>query len=306
VEALSAVGLTKEYRGRGKAVRALDRVDLSIAKGRLFGFLGRNGAGKTTFIKIASTLLMPTSGTIALFGDDVVARPNRVRESIALVPQEAFPFYHLTAREHLREYLRVRGFSAEVTAERTEESLSAMGLGPFADTPAFQMSGGQQQRTLVAMVLATRAPFLFLDEPTLGMDPFARRQVWQVIRRVVREGSTVLLTTHYMDEAENLAEELAVIEDGRILYRGGPATLKSTLHREVRLEFGPGIRAEELAPFGRVYTDRGRTVLLTMRSSVRELTELALERHVEVTLGPVTLEEAFLELVGRPIEEADA
>jgi ABC-2 type transport system ATP-binding protein len=303
MEALVAQRLTRVYRSSARPVRALDAVDLAIDRGKLFAFLGRNGAGKTTFIKIAATLLLPTDGSVTLFGRDVVRDAAAVRDQIAVVPQEGRPFFHLTPREHIYEYLRVRGFGSESARARTDEGIVAMGLGPFADTPAQALSGGQQQRTLVAMILATEAPFLFLDEPTLGMDPFARRQVWQVIRRAVRHGSTVLLTTHYLDEAEQLSEELAVIEDGRILYRGTAAALKARLHREVRLEFGPGLTVEELAPFGRVFTDRTRVILLTSRGAVRELTDLALERGSEVTMGPVTLEEAFLELVGRPIEE---
>ena len=306
MEALSAHQLTRVYSGRRGPVRALDAVDLSIERGRLFGFLGRNGAGKTTFIKISATLLMPTTGTVQLFGRDVVAEAARIREEIAVVPQEGRPFFHLTPREHVHEYLRVRGFGAETARTRTEEIVEAMGLGPYADTMAQALSGGLQQRTLVAMILATQAPFLFLDEPTLGMDPFARRQVWAVIRRAVKAGSTVLLTTHYLDEAEQLADELAVIENGRILYRGSPLALKSRVQREIRLEFGPGVREEELTPFGPVHRQRSGLVLLTTRAHVRALTDLALERGSEVVVGPVTLEEAFLELVGRSIEEEDA
>ena len=305
MDALVATGLTKVYTGRGRKVRALDAVDLTIPEGRLFGFLGRNGAGKTTFIKIAATLLRPTEGTVTLFGEDVVAHPNRLREQIAVVPQEGRPFFHLTPREHIREYLRVRGVGAEETEARVAEVVSGMGLEAHADIESNMLSGGLQQRTLVARVLATRARFLFLDEPTLGMDPFARRQVWQVIRRAVRHGSTVLLTTHYLDEAEQLTDELAVIENGRVVYRGSAAALKSTVHLEVRLEFGPGLGTKELEPFGRVYSERNRTVVLTTKARVRELTELALEHGSEMTMGPVTLEEAFLELVGRPIESDD-
>jgi ABC-2 type transport system ATP-binding protein len=300
---LEARGLTKVYHGRRGAVRALDNVDLDIPKGDLFAFLGRNGAGKTTFIKIAATLLLPTSGEVRLFGVDVVERPEVVRPQIALVPQEGRPFFHMTPREHVYEYLRVRGASAEGAGARTEEILEAMGLRPFQEEPSYRLSGGVQQRTLVAMILATEAPFLFLDEPTLGMDPFGRRQVWEVIRKATRKGSTVLLTTHYLDEAEQLARELAVIEGGRVLYRGAPEALKSTVKREVRLQFSGGFTAKELAEYGQVVEDRNRIVLLTMRSRVRELTERALERGSEVTVGPVTLEEAFLELVGRGIEE---
>ncbi len=305
MDALVAEGLGKTYPGRLAPVRALDAVDLSIPKGRLFGFLGRNGAGKTTFIKIAATLLLPTEGRVTLFDRDVVADPRAVRPLIALVPQEGRPFYHMTPREHIVEYLRVRGFGGETAHSRAAEMVEAMGLGPFAEEPSFRLSGGQQQRTLVAMILATEAPFLFLDEPTLGMEPFARRQVWEVIRRAVRHGSTVLLTTHYLDEAEQLTEELAVIERGRVLYRGTPEELKARVGREVRLSFAGGFSEEELRAYGRVLVDRGRMVVLTGKGSVRELTQAALERGSEVTVGPVTLEEAFLELVGRGIEEEE-
>jgi ABC-2 type transport system ATP-binding protein len=303
MDALVAEGLGKVYPGRSGPVRALQSVDLSIPKGRLFGFLGRNGAGKTTFIKIAATLLLPTEGRVTLFGHDVIDRPGEVRPSIALVPQEGRPFYHMTPREHIVEYLRVRGATGESARSTAEEMIAAMGLGAYAEEPSYRLSGGLQQRTLVAMILATRAPFLFLDEPTLGMDPFARREVWAVIRAAVRKGSTVLLTTHYLDEAEQLTEELAVIDGGRVLYRGTAENLKARVGREVRLQFTSGFTAKELEPFGRVLVDRGRTVVLTTRGHVRELTSLALERGSEVTVGPVTLEEAFLELVGRGIEE---
>lgn len=303
MEALVATGLTQVYQGRGRVVRALDGVDLTVGTGRLFAFLGRNGAGKTTFIRVAATLLRPTSGELLLFGDDVIRFPRKARERIALVPQEGRPFYTLTPREHIREYLCTRGFATETAKARTEEIIQAMALGQFAEEPAFRLSGGQQQRTLVAMILATRAPFLFLDEPTLGMDPFARRQVWRVIREATRQGSTVLLTTHYLDEAEQLSEELAVIESGKILYRGTAEALRATVGREVRLQFTGNVTEADLAPYGKVLRDRDRLVLLTGRGSVAPLTQLALSRSAEMTIGPVTLEEAFLELVGRGIEE---
>ncbi|HLY77540.1 MAG TPA: ABC transporter ATP-binding protein [Thermoplasmata archaeon] len=306
MEALVARALSRTYHGRRGIVRALDGVDMTIAKGRLFGFLGRNGAGKTTFIKIATALLMPTAGTVELFGLNVVEHAREVREQIALVPQEGKPFYHLTPREHVEEYLRVRGATAETAKTRADEVLAGMGLQSYQDVPAMVLSGGLQQRTLVAMVLATEAPFLFLDEPTLGMDPFARRQVWEVIRRAARKGSTVLLTTHYLDEAEQLSEELSVIEGGHVLYQGSSEALKSKVRREVRLHFAGGFTAPELAAYGEVYTERSGVILLTTRDHVEELLRRALERKIAVNVGPVTLEEAFLTLVGRAIEEEDA
>ena len=303
MEALEARGLSKTFDQRGHIVRALDDFNLIIHEGQLFSVLGRNGAGKTTFLKIASTLLLPTSGTLSLFGHDAISAPKEVRALIAMVPQEGKLFYHITPRELVREYLRIRGASRETAVCRTDEVLEAMGLTAYGNTVAFQLSGGLRQRALVAMILATRAPFLFLDEPTLGMDPFARRQVWEVIRNVARQGSTVLFTTHYLDEAEELSDELAVIERGRLMFRGSSETLRATVGREVRLQFSTGFKPEELSAYGKVYTGRNHLTLLTSRSSVRELTELALTRGIEMTVGPVTLEEAFLELVGKRIEE---
>ena len=301
--ALVAERVSKTYFGARGTIHAVDDLSLEIEKGRRFAFLGRNGAGKTTFIKIASTLLLPTSGSVHLFGLDVVAQPRAVREQIAVVPQEGRPFDHLTPREHVTEYLRIRGASRETARSRAQETLSAMGLEPHADEPAIRLSGGLQQRTLVAMILATEAPFLFLDEPTLGLDPFARRQVWDVIRAAARKGSTLLLTTHYLDEAEQLSEELVVIESGRILYRGNSEALKSRVHREVRLRFEGPVSADELRSFGDVAVDRDGLTLLTTRARVTELTQFALERNSVLTVGPVTLEEAFLALVGKRIEE---
>ncbi|MFZ1023270.1 MAG: ABC transporter ATP-binding protein [Thermoplasmata archaeon] len=303
MEALYAHSLSKTYHARQGTVHALDSVDLSIGQRQLFGFLGRNGAGKTTFIKIATGLLLPTSGTIQLFGIDVVEHPRKVRERIAIVPQEGKPFYHLTPREHIEEYLQVRGASSESARSVADELLQVMGLSAYSHIPAMLLSGGLQLRTLVAMVLATGAEFLFLDEPTLGMDPFARRQVWDVIRRTVRKGSTVLLTTHYLDEAEQLTEELAVIEGGKVLYKGTAESLKSKVRREVRLYFSAGFTAKELEPYGEVYPERGGFTVMTTRAHAEELTRSALERRIAVSVGPVTLEEAFLTLVGRSIEE---
>ena len=306
MDALVARSVSRTYHSSRGVVRALDNVDMTIAKGRLFAFLGRNGAGKTTFIKISTALLMPTTGSVQLFGLDVVEHPREVRGQIAIVPQEGKPFYHLTPREHVEEYLRVRGATAEAAKSRADEVLDGMGMLPYQHIPAMVLSGGLQQRTLVAMVLATEAPFLFLDEPTLGMDPFARRQVWDVIRKAARRGSTVLLTTHYLDEAEQLSEELAVIEGGHVLYRGGAEALKSKVRREVRLQFVGGFTAQELSGYGEVYSDRSGVTLLTTRDNVEELTRRALERKIAVNVGPVTLEEAFLTLVGRAIEDEDA
>src|SRR2546428_2457737 len=204
----------------GPGVEALRGVSLSIRRGERVALLGRNGAGKTTFLRIASTLLIPTSGEIQAFGFDVVDEPERVRPLIAVVPQEGKPFFHLTPREQVYCYLRARGIGRDTARARTEEALEKMGLQEVGDRLSVTLSGGQKQRAMVATVMATEAPLLFLDEPTIGLDPFARRAVWDVLRALTRRGSTVLLTTHYLDEAEALSEPLYLVVGGRIPFEG--------------------------------------------------------------------------------------
>ena len=162
---VEASDLTKTYTSGGRTVRALDGIDIAVAKGRLFSFLGRNGAGKTTFVKISSTMLLPTSGSVRVLGHDVVTETAAVREDIALVPQDVGPYYHLTPRETVYSYLRIRGLGKEEAASRTQWVLDEMGLSKYAGVPALQLSGGLQQRTMVATILATMAPVMFLDEP---------------------------------------------------------------------------------------------------------------------------------------------
>ncbi|HEV2230861.1 MAG TPA: ABC transporter ATP-binding protein, partial [Thermoplasmata archaeon] len=226
-EALRAQEVRKVYQRRGQGpVPALQGVSLKVQPGERVALLGRNGAGKTTFLKIASTLLAPSSGSVEVFGRDVFGSADDVRPLIAVVPQEGKPFFHLTPREQVYTYLLARGFPRAEAKRRTAEALGQMELGEVQDRLSITLSGGQRQRTMVATVIATEAPLLFLDEPTIGMDPFARRAVWDSLRRLTRRGSTILLTTHYLDEAEALSERLYIIERGRVLVDGTAESLK--------------------------------------------------------------------------------
>lgn len=303
MKAVEARRLVKIYSTRRTKTTALRGIDLSVAPGTLFSFLGRNGAGKTTFVKIASTLLMPTSGEITVLGHDVVSRPNDAREVIAVVPQGIRPYWHLTPREHAFHYLRFRGASREEAKSRTEWILEQMGLTAFADTPALQLSGGLKQRTMVAMILASTAPILFLDEPTIGMDPMARRQVWNVIESIRSRGSSIFLTTHYLDEAERLSEELAVINGGEILYKGDVAGMKAKVGAEYRAILGRSAPMSLLHEYGRVVEDGNRLLVLADRTEIMSLAETASRQGLEISVGPVTLEEAFILLAGGDEED---
>jgi ABC-2 type transport system ATP-binding protein len=303
-EALRSENLRKVYTTRGSPpVEALAGVSMEVRRGERVALLGRNGAGKTTFLRIASTLLRPTSGTIEVFGYDVARTPDRVRPYIAVVPQEGKPFFHLTPREQVYTYLRARGLSRETAKARTEDSLERMGLGEFADRLAITLSGGQRQRTMVATVIATEAPLLFLDEPTIGMDPFARRAVWDSFRTLTQRGSTILLTTHYLDEAEALSQRLYIIERGSVLQSGTADDLKRSVGGTLRVSIpGGAVEAERFRSFGSVIEGEHLNVLVAPER-LSELMDLAVRSKLTATVGPVTLEEAFLKVVGRSIDE---
>jgi len=303
-EALRARDVRKVYRGRtGPEVEALRGVSLALRRGERVSLLGRNGAGKTTFLRIASTLLIPTSGTIDVFGFDVVDEPEKVRPLIAVVPQEGKPFFHLTPREQVYAYLRARGFGREVAKARTEDALTKMGLQEVANRLSVTLSGGQKQRAMVATVMATEAPLLFLDEPTIGLDPFARRAVWDVLRDLTRKGSTVLLTTHYLDEAEALSERLYIVEEGRVLFEGRAEDAKHQIGGTLRVSIENGGNHRDLfGSFGRTVAEGNSLHVITGPERIHEIMDLALRNRLSATVGPVTLEEAFLTIVGRSID----
>ena len=303
-DALLARDVRKTYTSRrAPPVEALAGVSMVVHPGERVALLGRNGAGKTTFLKIASTLLRPSGGTVEVFGHDAGARPDDVRPLIAVVPQEGKPFFHLTPREQVFTYLRARGYDGRSARARTLDALGQMGLMEVADRLSITLSGGQRQRTMVATVIATEAPLLFLDEPTIGMDPFARRAVWESLRTLTRRGSTILLTTHYLDEAEALSQRLYIIERGRVLVDGTAASLKQELGGTLRVSIQAGGRLQEQAKtFGSTLLDDGTLHVVTTPERLPELIGLAVREHLTTTVGPVTLEEAFLRVVGRSID----
>ncbi len=304
-DALRAESVRKVYRGRGGPdIEALSGVSLRIVRGERIALLGRNGAGKTTFLRIASTLLAPTSGSVSIFGRDAIADPESVRPYLAVVPQEGKPFMHLTPREQAYTYLRARGFTAETAKSRADHALGQMGLTEVADRLSITLSGGQRQRTMVATVISTEAPLLFLDEPTIGMDPFARRAVWDSFRELTQKGSTILLTTHYLDEAEALSQRLYIIDQGRLLAEGTADDLKRSVGGTLRVSVvsGNGI-TEQLATFGPLVRDGDTVHVITGPQRIQEILELAAHSNLTATVGPVTLEEAFLRVVGRSIND---
>jgi len=305
-EAIRARGLTKSYPRARKAPPALAGVDLDIPAGRVYGIIGRNGAGKTTFVRICATQLAPTSGELSVLGMDAVRRPSDVRLKIACVPQESRPLYFVTSRQLIELYLRMRGAERADAARRTKEVLDELDLTPVADRLVNQLSGGMRRRAMVAMILASDAEILFLDEPTTGLDPLARREVWAAIRRAQKANRTVVLTTHYLDEAEALSDRLALLEGGKVVLEGRPADLRGRVHQPYRVTLPPEFPIEELRSYGTPSAVEGGTLVFATEASARELAIVALQRGMRISLGPVSLEDLFLQTVGHPLTEDEA
>ena len=222
MEAIRTVNLTKKY----KDITAVDRLNLTIERGELFALLGVNGAGKTTTIKMLCGLARPTSGDAFLAGHSVVSETAAVKRVIGVSPQETAVAPGLTALENLRLMAGVHGFSREKQNERIDELAAAFDLGGVLGKRAGRLSGGWQRRLSLAMALIGEPEILFLDEPTLGLDVIARAELWDVIR-ALRGRVTVILTTHYMEEAEALTDRIAVMKSGRVLAEGTAEALKA-------------------------------------------------------------------------------
>ncbi len=301
--AIAARALTKEYKGsHGK--RALDDVTLDVRTGEIFGLIGRNGAGKTTFLRIAGTQLLPTAGRIEVLGHDAVAEPTAVRDRVAVIPQESRPFYYATPFEHVYYYLTLRGFAASQARRRALDTLERLGLSKGKDTVLWKQSGGLRRRVLVAMALASDAELLFLDEPTTGLDPLARRDVWTAVEAAAKEGRTILLTTHYLEEAQLLSHHIAILNEGKVLAIGTLDELVSRVRWPFRVALtGRGFPPAELAAYGESAAIGDSNLVFTDQAGAEELTGLALTRGVRAVAGPVTLEDLFIQLVGGSVEE---
>jgi ABC-2 type transport system ATP-binding protein len=225
--AIEADGLIKTYPGD---VRALDGLGLAVPAGTIFGLLGPNGAGKSTTVRILTTLSRADSGSARVAGHDVVADPAAVRRAIGVVGQRSGVDREATGTENLRLQGQIHGLRGRALATRVTELLDQFGLAEAADRLVRTYSGGMQRRLDVAMALVHRPQVLFLDEPTTGLDPEVRAEMWREIDRLAREeGLTILLTTHYLEEADRLAAELAIVDRGRIVAGGSPERLKAEL-----------------------------------------------------------------------------
>jgi ABC-2 type transport system ATP-binding protein len=253
--AVRAAGLVKRYEGRNGGVEAVRGVDLTVEAGEVFGFLGPNGAGKSTTVKMLTTLLSITSGSAQVAGVDVAADPDEVRRRIGVALQEAGLDPRQTGRELLQLQARLFGLSPEDASARTRDLLALVEIEDAADRRIKGYSGGMKRRLDLASALVHEPDVLFLDEPTTGLDPASRLTVWEEVRRINERGTTVFLTTQYLEEADQLCDRLAIIDDGCIVREGTPAQLKADLRERLGLPTEPSLDDVFLDATGRT---RGR------------------------------------------------
>jgi ABC-2 type transport system ATP-binding protein len=228
-QAILTEGLVKHYEGRDGAVEAVRGVNLDVRRGEIFGFLGPNGAGKSTTVRMLTTLLTITGGRAEVAGVDVVAEPDAARTRMGVALQEAGLDPRQTGRELLDLHGRLFGLSKERAAERANELLDLVDLNEAADRVLKGYSGGMQRRLDLAAALVHEPEVLFLDEPTTGLDPASRLTIWEELRRINQHGTTIFLTTQYLEEADQLCERIAIIDEGRIVREGTPGRLKDEL-----------------------------------------------------------------------------
>jgi ABC-2 type transport system ATP-binding protein len=301
---IGVTGLVKAYDGR----RVLDELDLAVAPGTVLALLGPNGAGKTTLVSILSTLLPLDSGSAQVGGYEVSADPDQVRRLIGVTGQSVAVDDLLTGRENLRLMADLALLDAASAAARVQELLDRFDLAGDADRPASTYSGGMRRKLDIAMTLLSDPAVLFLDEPTTGLDPRSRRAVWDIVRDLSREGITILLTTQYLEEADQLADRVAVLDDGRVVAEGTPAELKRLVPGgHVRLQLADGDQLEAVArAFPRSVADEvdlsvqipsdGRAG--SLRSVLDELDRLDVEPD-ELSVHLPDLDDVFLVLTER-------
>jgi ABC-2 type transport system ATP-binding protein len=310
--AIEVSGLVKTY-GETQAVRG---VDLEVPAGTVYGLLGPNGAGKTTTARMLATLTKPTAGTASVFGYDVIEDADQVRSLVSMTGQFASVDEDLTGIENMVMIGRLLGFSWRDARERGQELIDAFGLSEATDRQVKTYSGGMRRRLDIAASIIVTPEVLFLDEPTTGLDPRSRNEVWDIVRALVASGTTVLLTTQYLDEADQLADRIAVIDHGKVIAEGTPAELKAsvgagTLHVRVRdpeerpaaqgiltqaLDVSVELGSDPSSLIARVGTTNG------VSTAFAELSRRGIE-VTEFALGQPSLDEVFLTLTGRPADE---
>lgn len=317
-------GLRKTFKARqaqkgaAKVVEAVKSIDLQVKQGEIFGFLGPNGAGKSTTLRMLATLLPPTDGKATVAGCDLLTQPQSVRERIGYVSQAGGTDGSATARENLILQARLYGKSKADAQRRAAELIEALELTEFADRPARTYSGGQKRRLDLGLGMVHQPAVLFLDEPTTGLDPQSRARLWDEVRKLRADGTTIFLTTHYLDEADVLADRLSIMDHGQIVAEGTPDALKRQIAGDV-VTLGLDVQNGELKRAGQLL---GEQAFVRELHTDQEQIQLYVERGEEalpsilrlldgaglgirtVALSRPSLDDVFLRQTGRSLRDA--
>ena len=294
---ISCDDLTKIYGKSGR--KALDSVTFTTSGRGIFVLIGRNGSGKTTMVRIFSTELEPTAGSVSIDGVDVIGNPADIRKRIAIVPQEARTVNWMTPMQTAFSYLLWRGFSRSEAKERAVRSLDELGMNKFANSLNRTLSGGMKRKVLVATVLASEADIIFLDEPTTGLDPISRKEFWEILRRTSKD-RFVFLTTHYLEEAEALADEICILDSGKLIRIGTLQSLRKSIdfNFSLKVQKDRPFRLPELAK-GELFDGTDVLHVLTVEEEAYSISRDLARIGVRFTINPVSLEDIFFYLVSK-------
>ncbi|MEZ4668978.1 MAG: ATP-binding cassette domain-containing protein [Anaerolineae bacterium] len=310
----------RKGKGQTQTVEAVKGVSLAVDEGEIFGFLGPNGAGKSTTLRMLSTLLPPTSGQAQVVGIDLLHQPDRVREQIGYVSQSGGADGSATARENLTLQAKLFGLNTALAKQRCDALIHALQLESFVDRQVKTYSGGQRRRLDIALGMVNQPRLLFLDEPTTGLDPQSRAHMWDEVRALRKNGTTIFLTTHYLDEADALADRLAIIDDGHIVSEGTPTSLKRQISGDIVTLGIHALNGEKEQAAGllksqtyvRELRDAGDGFQLTVEHGEESLPALlrlldTAGLHVtRVALSRPSLDDVFLQQTGRSLRDAEA
>jgi ABC-2 type transport system ATP-binding protein len=306
---------TQNLKKHFNEIHAVDGIDIKIPKGSLYGVLGPNGAGKTTTIRMLSTVLHPTSGDAKVLGFDIKKEAHEIRKRIGVCPQELVLYPRLTARENIHLIAQMHGLTKKDYKEKTDDLLGKMNLMERANSLVKGFSGGMQRRVNVLMAVIHEPELLFFDEPTAGLDPQSRRVVWDFIKDFQEKGSTIILTTHNMEEADDLSDELIIIDQGKIIAQGTPDELKGRLGEGDILEF----KVKEIDQRDEIieravkldFVQWGKSlgkhrIVINALDGLRRVSEIMDQIKVkmeDISVRKNTLEDVFIDLTGRRLRD---
>ena len=277
--------------------RALCDVDLKVSTTGIFSLIGRNGAGKTTLTRILATLLEPSSGSASIDGLDVMDDAKELRERMAVVPQEGRAIHWLTPMQSISSYLMWRGHDYQESRRRSEEALERFGLSEYANMQNRNLSGGMKRKVLVAMVTASDCDLIFLDEPTTGLDPISRRELWNILIKMSKD-RFLFLTTHYLEEAEQTADSIGLLNHGRVLCMGSMAELRQNVKYRYSMTLPKGTTVPINIDCEMIDRRDGSIQLMTTEAEALNISKHLIENKVHFSMNPITLDDIFSRVVG--------